>query len=157
MIGGGGSWVRSERLAERHGNHKRGPKMIRSPILKLLSMLTAQNATQAETDRASRALERLWAERAEQLRNYCTADELVLLSLILHFYREHDRVPTLQEFQGLAEEYALNGSKLLPLYLHECHAEQCLSELNKLPGLAPLLRLRELSAVMGEIYKELLR
>jgi hypothetical protein len=120
-------------------------------------MLTAQNATQAETDRASRALERLWAERAEQLRNYCTADELVLLSSIVHFYREHDRVPTLQEFRGLAEEYALNGSKLLPPYLHECHAEQCLSELDKLQDLAPLLRLSTLSAVMGEIYKKLLR
>lgn len=131
--------------------------MIRGPILKLLSMLTAQNATQAETDRASRALERLWAERAEQLRNYCTADELVLLSLIVHFYREHDRVPTLQEFQGLADQYALNGSKLLPPYQHACQAEQCLSELEKLQDLAPLLRLSTLSAVMGEIYKKLLR
>jgi hypothetical protein len=130
--------------------------MIRGPILKLLSMLTAQNATQAETDRASRALERLWAERAKQLRNYCTADELILLSLIVHFYCEHDRVPTLREFQGLAED-ALNGSKLLPPYLHECHAEQCLSELHKLQHLAPLLRLSTLSAVMGEIYKKLLR
>ena len=36
------------------------------------------------------------AERAEQLLNYCTADELVLLSLIVHFCCEHDRVPTLQ-------------------------------------------------------------
>ena len=131
--------------------------MIRGPILKLLSMLTAQDATQAETDRASRALERLWAERAEQLRKYCTADELVLLSLIVHFCYEHDRVPTLQEFQGWAEEYALNGSKLLPLYLHECHAEQYLSELNKLQDLVPLLRLSKLSAVIEEIYKELLR
>jgi hypothetical protein len=101
--------------------------MIRGPILKLLSMLTAQNATQAETDRASRALERLWAEQAQQLRNYCTADELVLLSSIVHFYCEHDRVPTLQEFQGLAED------------------------------LAPLLRLSTLTAVIEENYKELLR
>lgn len=130
--------------------------MIRGPILRLLSMLTAQNATQAETDRASRALERLWAERGEQLRNYCTADELVLLSLIVHFCCEHRRVPTLQEFQGLAEEYALNG-KLLPQYLHECHVEQRLSELNKLQDLAPLLRLSKLSVVIEEIYKVLLR
>jgi hypothetical protein len=131
--------------------------MIRGPILKLLSMLTAQNATQAERDRASRALERLWAERAEQLRNYCTADELVLLSLIVHFRCEHDRVLTLQEFQRLAEEYALNGSKLLPPYLHERHSEQYLSELNKLQDLVPLVRLSKLSAVIEEIYKELLR
>jgi hypothetical protein len=144
-------------MAERYGNHKRGPKMIRGPILKLLSMLTAQDATQAETDRASRALERLWAERAEQLLNYCTADELVLLSSIVHFYCEHRRAPTLQEFQGLAEEYALNGSKLRLTYLHECHAEQCLSELSKLQDLAPLLRLSTLSTVIEEIYKELLR
>jgi hypothetical protein len=130
--------------------------MIRGPILKLLNTLTAQNATQAETDRASRALERLWAERAEELRNCFTADELVLLSSIVHFYCEHDRVPTLQEFQGLDED-ALHGSKLLLPYLHECHAEQCLSELNKLQDLAPLLRLSTLSAVMGEIYKKLLR
>jgi hypothetical protein len=131
--------------------------MIRGPILKLLSMLTAQNATQAETDRARRALERLCAERAEQLRKYCTADELVLLSSIVHFYCEHDRVPTLQEFQELAEEYALNGSKLLPPYLHACQAEQCLSELDKLQDLVPLLRPSTLSTVMEEIYKELLR
>lgn len=131
--------------------------MIRGPILKLLSMLTARNDTQAETDRASRALERLWAERAEQLLNYCTADELVLLSSIVHFYREHDRVPTLQEFQGLADEYAVHPSKLLPPYLHACQAERCLSELDKLQDLAPLLRLSTLSAVMGEIYKRLLR
>ena len=154
MIGAGGSWVRSKRLAERHGNDKRGHKMIRGPILKLLSMLTAQNATPAETDRVSRALERLCAERADQLRNYWTADELVLLSSIVHFYREHERVPTLQE---LAKEYALSGSKLLPLYLHECHAEQCLSELNKLQDLIPPLRLSKLSAVIEEIYKGLLR
>jgi hypothetical protein len=144
-------------MGERHGNHKRGPKMIRGPILKLLSMLTAQNATQAETDRASRALERLWAERAEELRNYCTADELILLSSIVHFYCEHRRVPTLREFQGLAEEYALNGSKLLPPYLHECHAEKCLSEINKLQDLVPLLRLSKLSVVIEKIHKELLR
>ena len=144
-------------MAKRHGTDKRGPKMIRGPILKLLSMLTAQNATQAETDRASRALERLLAEQAEQLRNYCTADELVLLSSIVDCYCEHRRVLTLQEFQGLAEEYALNGSKLLPLYLHKCHAEQYLSEINKLQDLVPLLRFSKLSAVIEQIYKELLR
>ena len=92
-----------------------------------------------------------------QLRLYCTDDELSLLALIARFYCQHDRVPTLQEFQEIAEQHALNGSKLLPLYLRKCYAERCLPELGELQQLAPLLRLSTLSAAMEEIYKELLR
>jgi len=132
--------------------------MIRSHILKMLVHLTARNDTQAEMDRAGRALQRVLAD--EQLASFflnCSCAELSLLELIVRFHDQHDRVPTRQEFQGMAYKHALDGGNLLALSLHKCNAEQCLPELNKLQQLYPFLQLSTLCTVMDEFYKGLLR